>query len=1050
MVYRFFSIILAALSISGCAKSIITVSANVSSISVSADASEPSTIQVSVQNKSGSGVPNAELTVSAQKGSVSARQISTDITGASLFSYTPPNQAGSYSIVVAYSSSVFLSIPVTVTPSMPATVTALTPSQNVTVGGSISLVSFFVTDLFGNTVPNTAVSIDSSNPLFTISNQSLATDQNGVVEFTVSAPTVPTSTNIKVSSVSLTNPSTSITINSVVSSPSTLTFRNYTQTTSVAGQLPSMSLGVLVMDIYGNPIDGLPLVWSISGGGTLSDQSTSSIADGTSSNTYTLQQTSGISNISVSVSGYNQVSANVSHQVTPSIPAALVFLTQPNFSIYSGIAFQKQPVIEAIDQYANETDMSTSVTISVFTDSSCSSQDAGTITGNMVLASTEPTVTFTALTYSSLVSTSVYLKAGDGSISTDCIGPIAVVGKVVTSGITKFDFVEGQSVNLSTVVSGGIPPYSYEVQSNTSNTSNPSKITQSGIYTAGKNDGSLNSFRPVTDTVVIKDSSGYSAYAAQVNFTLHPPVTIKNSFNPMISTGVSLDLNSAVMGYDPSLYNTFTYSLIKTDTSTPQSALSGINNHTYIAGTVGDGLSTSTDQITFYNPASVGANPCPITACLTRALIVSPGIFSSPTKLVFHSGSTEGVFSVFGGTPPYSVSLDTSRGNPGGSLTPISNVGSGFSSFQYNTPATISGYIAYDYVKVTDATGISYDLRITILPPAGTWTTINTSTAPTGRFNHGVVWDSDREKIVIYGGNGQNGLLSDGSEFDYSHELWSGFSMAGSSSVPLSNGLAGFVSYYSNGQMNIIAGTGTGTAALSLNSIDTTTKAGSARQSPAGLYTGSPVSFSSYAVSPSNQLVVIGGATAQSDGSLLTSAASLLNFGFYCLSDLSTCTQYGASPTSTSGQFTSMASNGPNYVDRAGAGSGFIGDYMYLFGGYSNLNSVYINDLWYQKDDSFGVLNKVAFNGLGPSARALAAVAATSNALLVSGGVNSTGILGDTMIYYPDLGSWTTLSGGDGMTARKGMSATWTGSQVFLFGGKTASSYDNGAWVYTP
>lgn len=98
---------------------------------------------------------------------------------------------------------------------------------------------------------------------------------------------------------------------------------------------------------------------------------------------------------------------------------------------------------------------------------------------------------------------------------------------------------------------------------------------------------------------------------------------------------------------------------------------------------------------------------------------------------------------------------------------------------------------------------------------------------------------------------------------------------------------------------------------------------------------------------------------------------------------------------------------------------------------YNNTGAIYniLNNSW----SSITNVN-------APSARASHTVVWTGSKMIVWGGQNSGGDLGDGAIYDPSNDSWTSINLQNAPSARRGHSAVWTGSKMIIWGGNFGGS----------
>lgn len=106
--------------------------------------------------------------------------------------------------------------------------------------------------------------------------------------------------------------------------------------------------------------------------------------------------------------------------ISPGAAATLDFSTQPSATGTINTTFSTPPVVKLYDAYNNfvSSDSSTSVTLSAFTDSSCTVAASGTVINPSATASSG-NATFTNVKYSKSYETT-YFKASSGALTTDC------------------------------------------------------------------------------------------------------------------------------------------------------------------------------------------------------------------------------------------------------------------------------------------------------------------------------------------------------------------------------------------------------------------------------------------------------------------------------------------------------------------------------------------------------------------------------------------------------------------------------------------------------
>ncbi len=93
---------------------------------------------------------------------------------------------------------------------------------------------------------------------------------------------------------------------------------------------------------------------------------------------------------------------------------------------------------------------------------------------------------------------------------------------------------------------------------------------------------------------------------------------------------------------------------------------------------------------------------------------------------------------------------------------------------------------------------------------------------------------------------------------------------------------------------------------------------------------------------------------------------------------------------------------------------------------------------------------QVLSNTNAPNARSGHSMVWSGSAVLVFGGENSEGLLGDGFAYDPAGNSWSALSSNGAPTARREHSSVWIGSEMIVVGGNTESGTSSNAFAYSP
>jgi N-acetylneuraminic acid mutarotase len=129
---------------------------------------------------------------------------------------------------------------------------------------------------------------------------------------------------------------------------------------------------------------------------------------------------------------------------------------------------------------------------------------------------------------------------------------------------------------------------------------------------------------------------------------------------------------------------------------------------------------------------------------------------------------------------------------------------------------------------------------------------------------------------------------------------------------------------------------------------------------------------------------------------------------------------------------------------------------LYLYGGWDG--AVFFNAIW-SFDPAAGAWTDREPSGAAPSARAMQAMAyvpaspTTKESLIVFGGYDGSGYLGDTWIYDLAEDAWTNLApAGASPAARDGHALVYdpASGRVILFGGWDGTTQFGDTWAYDP
>ncbi len=299
----------------------------------------------------------------------------------------------------------------------------------------------------------------------------------------------------------------------------------------------------------------------------------------------------------------------------------------------------------------------------------------------------------------------------------------------------------------------------------------------------------------------------------------------------------------------------------------------------------------------------------------------------------------------------------------------------------------------------------------------GTWKVLPAAPIE-ARHYHSAVWTGT--EMIVWGGWGANGFLSDGARYSPSTNAWTSISAQGAPAPRI-----GHAAVWTGTEMIIWGGQSprlqehTNTGAAYDPKTDTwrslpTSGAPSARDDPGAVWTGT-------------EMIIWGG--------LSTNGTNGLDGGArYNPASNSWTTQIAGGPPG----------KGPS--PRANFVSAWTGSKMVVWGGYSNLTTYWKDGSRY--DPAAGTWAAMSVAG-APSARSGAAWVWTGTSLIVVGGSTDLTTYTNTGGRYdPVSDSWVSTSS-IGAETRKGAGAVWTGTRMVVWG-RFNSPLVNTGEIYDP
>ena len=453
----------------------------------------------------------------------------------------------------------------------------------------------------------------------------------------------------------------------------------YVQLSSGAGQSATTGtalaqpIQVLVSDSFANPVSGVTVTWAITGaGGTFSPSVTNS--SGIASTTLTMGSVPGTYSVTATA---GSISTGELIQETAS-PAAnqltnLLFQTQPASIAQRGITFPAQPVLFLSNGSSAAYTTPTTVTVSAFNNSVCSSPAIGTLSGTLSVQSNALGVaTFTNLAYST--NDVIFLKFSAGSLSAcsnlmNIVSPTAsatkltlnftptsayagtqfnlfvnvsdVSGNIVGSAINQISLAAFSDATCQTPVTGSltgnIPINSYQGQAmfNSLVYSNSGVIylqASSPTLTSSCSTPILINSNPInTPTKLAFYSNPASEFAGQT-FSSQPFTTIQNRLSSIYQGSPNYQLTIAA--YSDSSCQTAASGVLSGTTSIQSNfgagAFGGLNYS--IAGSIYLGLSAP--GLTSACSSLITINPVPLGSAAKLKFTVQPSTSSSPNSFI--------------------------------------------------------------------------------------------------------------------------------------------------------------------------------------------------------------------------------------------------------------------------------------------------------------------------------------------------------------------------------------------------------------------------------
>ncbi|MGE3261797.1 MAG: Calx-beta domain-containing protein [Bacteriovoracia bacterium] len=300
----------------------------------------------------------------------------------------------------------------------------------------------------------------------------------------------------------------------------------------------------------------------------------------------------------------------------------------------------------------------------------------------------------------------------------------------------------------------------------------------------------------------------------------------------------------------------------------------------------------------------------------------------------------------------------------------------------------------------------------------GTWVTISNTSAPAARESHSTVWTG--LEMLVWGGRNGSSIFNDGGRYNSSLDSWTTISTTGAPTARFDQ------SAEYTGDRMIVWGGNDGAAALASGSQFFAPNASSNTWTATAVPTSPALAARQYhsAVWTGSEIILWGGST-------LASATDCVNTGARFNPATNAWSTVGVSTTSAP-------------TARCEHSAVWTGGRMIIWGGRTAANvSTATGGLYSPVANTW----TTALAGTGtnnPSARFAHSAVWTGQRMIIWGGIDSGTTKSDGFIYNPDATTtalaWTALPSTGTPAARLRHVAVWTGSQMIIWGGKSAIS----------
>lgn len=256
-------------------------------VNIAAGTALSTPLSVKVVDAAGNPVPSANVAWTATAGTLSAASTPTTTTGVAQVTWTLGTTAGAQSVTATVGSSTVTFATVAV-PGAVVTLSVVGTSTNAatdTVDKPLPALQVVAKDKYNNVVPGATVSWAASTGH--LSAPTSLTDASGMAQAVWTLGSA-----IGAATATATAQGTAVTaqFTTTVHAGAPAQFANVTgnSQSGVVGSALSTPLSAVLADRYGNPEGGVPVTWSVAGGGSIAAASTSTSTQGAATATFTL------------------------------------------------------------------------------------------------------------------------------------------------------------------------------------------------------------------------------------------------------------------------------------------------------------------------------------------------------------------------------------------------------------------------------------------------------------------------------------------------------------------------------------------------------------------------------------------------------------------------------------------------------------------------------------------------------------------------------------------------------------------------------------------